>query len=157
MIYYAILHGHPQVEETEKKLKHKIRPYNAYLKAIGLDYLAVCPHKELHQFLIGLYGEYIIPVLRSPDLVTSKPGAQLEITKHLISNEMLACVWTGLRDRLSAVDSSFSMEHVKKDYADHFTTGDGIRFPLLLLPFLLRNLIAPEVSEGIMCYTRAYM
>ena len=46
-----------QVEVIEKKLEHKLTQYNAYLKAIGLDYLATCPREELHQFLIiGLYG-----------------------------------------------------------------------------------------------------
>ena len=72
------------------------------LKSYGLgqlDYLVACPHEVLHQFLIGLsglYGVYIIPsilyeynkVLRSPDLVASKSGAQ--VVAHLISNEMLS-------------------------------------------------------------------
>lgn len=156
-----------QVEATEKKLKHKLRPYNAFLKADGLDYPAACPREELHQFLIGLYGDYIIPstlyeyhkVLRSPDLVMSKPGAK--ITQNLVSNEMLAGVWARLRDRLSSVDSSDSMVHVTQDYAAHFydmyidkhtgkhLTGDRVRILLLLLPFLLRDLIAPEVSMAI--------
>ena len=96
-----------QVEEVEKKLKHKLRPYNAYLKALGLDCLAASPREELHQFLIRLHGDYIITpilyedkkVLCRPNLVTSKPGAQA--VTHLIR---LAGVWARLRDRLSAVD-----------------------------------------------------
>ena len=116
----------------------------------------------MHQFLIGLHGDYIIPstpdeynkVLRRPDLVTSKPGAQ--VVTHLISNEMLAWVWDRLRDRLSVV-------HVTEDYSAHFydmyinkhegkhLTGNRVRILLLLLSFLLRDLIAPEVSEGIFC------
>ena len=57
-------------------------------------------------------------VLCRPDLVTSRPGA--EIVTHMISNEMLAGVWARLRDRLSAVDSSFGMVHVTENYAAHF-------------------------------------
>ena len=80
----------------------------------------------MHQFLIRLHGDYIIPstlyeynkVLRRPDLVTSKVVAQ--VVTHLISNEMLAWVWARLLDRLSAIDSSFSMVHVTEDYAAHF-------------------------------------
>ena len=76
---------------------------------------------------------------------------------------MLAWVWARLRDRLSAVDSSLGMVHVTEDYAAHFydmyvnkhegkhLTGDRVRILLLLLPFLLRDLIAPEVSECIFC------
>ena len=60
---------------------------------------------------------------------------------------MLAGVWARLRDRQSAVDSSFSMVHVTKDYAANFydmyvdkhegkhLTGDRVRILLLLLPF----------------------
>ena len=140
---------------------------------IGLDYLAACPREELHQFLIGLYGDYIVlstlceshKVLRSPDSVTSKPDAQ--IVTPLISNERLAGVWVRLRDLLSAVDSSFGMVHVTEDYAAHVydmcvnkhegkhLTGDRVQIPLLLLPFLLRDLIAPEVSECI--YSMLYI
>lgn len=165
-----------QVEEVEKKLKHKLRPYNAFLKAKGLDYPAACPREELHQFLIGLYGDYIIPstlyeyhkVLRSPDLVTSRPGAA--ITQNLVSNDMLAGVWARLRDRLSSVDGSSSMVQVTQDYATHFydmyidkhsgkhLTGDRVRILLLLLPFLLRDLIAPEVNmRNITCYILWYI
>ena len=46
---------------TVKELKHKFRQYTTYLKAVGLDYPTACPRKELHQFLIELHGDYIIP------------------------------------------------------------------------------------------------
>ena len=46
--------------------------------------------------------------------------------------------------------------YVTKHELKHLT-GDRIRILLLLIPFLLRDLIAPEVSEGIMCYIRAYI
>jgi hypothetical protein len=44
-----------------------------------LNFLAAMPREELHQFLIGLYGEYIIPsafhsiqsVLRKPEFILS--------------------------------------------------------------------------------------
>ena len=44
-----------------KKLKHKLRPYNAYFKEKGFDHSGASPREELHQFLIGLYNDYIIP------------------------------------------------------------------------------------------------
>ena len=132
---------------------------------MDLDYSTACPREELHQFLIGLHCDCIIPstlyeynkVVCSPDLVTGKPGAQ--VVTHLISNHMLAGVWARLRDSLSAVDSSFSMVHVTEDYASHFydmyinkhegkhRTGDRVQILLLLLPFLLRDLVEPEVGD----------
>ena len=74
-----------QVEKMKRKLKHKLWPYNAYFKAKGLECPHACPLEELHPFLIGLYGDYVIPstlyeydkVLRRPDLVLSKPGSQI--------------------------------------------------------------------------------
>ena len=50
-----------QVEEMERRLKHKLRPYNAYFKEKGIDHSSASPREELHQFLIGLYNDYIIP------------------------------------------------------------------------------------------------
>ena len=124
-----------------------------------------CPREELHQFLIGLYGDYIIPatvfeierVLRDPALITSRPGAA--VTTYVISNDRLAAVWARLRDRLASVDSSSSMVQVTQDYAAHFydmyinkhegkhLTGDRVRILLLTIPFVLRDLIAPEVCS----------
>ena len=125
-----------------------------------------------HQFLIGLYGDYIIPstvyeierILRDPALITSRPGAK--VTTYVISNERLAAVWARLRDRLASVDSSTSKVQVTQDYAAHFydmyinkhegkhLTGDRVRILLLTLPFVLRDLIAPEVC---MQYTLIYI
>ena len=80
---------------------------------------------------------------------------------------MLAGVWARLRDRLSAVNSSFFMVPVTKDYAARFydmyvnrhegkhLIADRVRILLLLLPF--RDLMAPEVSECILCYVTAYI
>ena len=51
-----------QVDEAEKALKMKIRPIKAFLKCYKLELLSALPREELHQFLLGLYGEYIICV-----------------------------------------------------------------------------------------------
>ena len=138
---------------------------NAYYGARDFDFHQSCPREDLHQFLIGLYGDYVIPstlyeveqILRRPDLVLSKPGAKT--VRYLVSNEMMAGVWARLRDRLSALDSSSSMVEVTVDYAAHFydmyiekhkgnhLPGECLRILLLTLPFLLRDLIAPEVKS----------
>jgi hypothetical protein len=58
---------HIQVEELERLLKCKLpsRPRNAYLNATLLELFMVCPREELHQFLIGLYGDYIMSLRSS--------------------------------------------------------------------------------------------
>ena len=70
---------------------------------------------------------------------------------------MKAGVWARLRDRLSSLDSSSAMLEVTMDYATHFCdmyvekqkgkhlSGERVRILLLTLPFLLRDLISPEV------------
>ena len=125
---------------------------------MDFDYLSAVPREELHQFLIGVYGEYILPasfyrftqVLRAPELYLAQG-------RPLVTDAMLRGVWARLRDRLKEVQSSTSMVSVTNDYAGHFydmyinkhegkhLTGDRIRILLLSLPFLLRDLIAPEV------------
>ena len=143
----------------ERRIKHKLRPQNAFGMAKDLDLPASCPREELHQFLIGVYGEYVLPasvyrftqVLRAPELYLSP-------TKPVVSDEMLRGVWMRLRDRLISLDTHSSMVQVTPVYAAHFIdmyvdkhtgkhlTGDRIRILLLTLPFLLRDLIAPEVE-----------
>lgn len=123
-----------------------------------MDLPSACTREELHQFLIGLFGEYVLPsslylytqVLRAPELYLSPDSP-------LVSEAMLRRIWTRLRDRLSSLDSSSSMVEVSTAYATHFIdmyvdkhtgkhmTGDRVRILLLSLPFLLRDLIAPEV------------
>jgi hypothetical protein len=48
-----------QVEKLVRILKHKLRPDNAYFKAQGFDAILSAPKEELHQLLIGLYGEHL--------------------------------------------------------------------------------------------------
>jgi hypothetical protein len=77
--------------------------------------------------------------------------------QYIISKKMLRGVWKRLRDRLASVDSSTSTIEITNDYAAHFynmyinnhegkhMTGDRMKILLLSLPFLLRDLVAPEV------------
>ncbi len=48
-----------QVANAEAALKMKIRPVNAFFQCYNFAYLSGLPREELHQFLVGLYGEYI--------------------------------------------------------------------------------------------------
>ena len=93
-----------------------------------------------------------IQVLRGKELYLGQGD-----TRPLVTDQMLRAVWARLRDRLSSLDSPSSMVEVTTAYATHFTdmyvdkhtgkhmTGDRVRILLLTLPFLLRDLIAPEV------------
>jgi hypothetical protein len=123
----------------------------------------------LHQFLIGLYGEHVIPAsLHKYTQVLRAPNLYLGPTNPLVKDQMLRDVWARLRDRLKSLDSSFAMVEVSSAYATHFMdmyidqhtgkhmTGDRVRILLLSLPFLLRDLIAPEVEFLIVSgnYTR---
>jgi hypothetical protein len=151
-----------QVKAKERELKHKLRPDNAFLKATGLNLPAAYPREELHQFLLGLYGEYILPAtLHAYTQVLRDPALFKTPDSPLVTEAMLRAVWTRLRNRLSSLDASSTMVEVTPAYATHFIdmyvdkhtgkhmTGDRIRILLLSLPFLLRDLIAPEVSTRV--------
>ena len=66
-----------QVAKAKRTLKHKLRPDNAFFKALHFDIFKCVPKEELHQFLLGLFGDHIVPstiyeytmALRRPDLV----------------------------------------------------------------------------------------
>ena len=113
-----------------------------------------------NNFLLGLYGEHILPatlysytqVLRALELYTTPDSP-------LVPDAMPRGVWTRLRARLSSLDASSTMIEVTPAFATHFIdmyvdkhtgkhmTGEKVRILLLSLPFLLRDLIAPEVCD----------
>ena len=152
-----------QVDQLVRKLKHKLRPESAYFKAKEFESVLSAPKEELHQFLIGLYGDHLLPAtmyeiekaLRGPGTIRGydKNGAAM----YIISKKMLKQVWKRLRDCLASLDSSTSTIEITDDYAAHFydmyirqhdgkhMTGDRMKILLLNLLFLLRDLIEPEV------------
>ena len=91
-----------------------------------------------------------IQVLRRPDLVNSKG-------KPLVTNARLEAVWKRLSERLATVVADTSMITLSTAYATHFhdiyidgkenakMTGDRMKMLMLTLPFMVRDLIAPEV------------
>ncbi len=101
-----------QVDDAEKELGMKICPRNAFFSCFNFDFFAALPREELHQFLIGLYGEYFIPsafhsitsVLRKPEFILSTTDKGK--STYLVPNSMLEGVWIRLHDCLSSLDSS---------------------------------------------------
>ena len=115
-----------------------------------------------------MFGDHIVPAilyrytqeLLRPNLVNSKG-------KPLINNGRLKTVWTRLADRLSTVVSDTPMMTISPAYSAHFSdmyinckenaklTGDRMKMLMLSLPFMVRDLIAPEVfSSDIPRYPR---
>lgn len=114
---------------------------------------------------LGLFGDHIVPailyrytqVLRRSDLLNSKG-------KPLITKARLETVWTRLADRLSTVVADTSMITISPEYAGHFydlyingkenakLTGDRMKLLMLTLPFMVRDLIASEVSVICLIY-----
>jgi len=141
-----------QVKEAEHRLRHKLFPPNAWMKLTDFNVLTS-----------GLYGEHIIPaivhrytqVLQRPDLIWHDRNG---VAHPIMSNESVARVFRRLADRLQGVVADTSMMTISPEYAAHFLevyvkktenakfTGDRVRFLMLTLPFLVRDLIAPEVT-----------
>ena len=107
---------------------------------------------------LGLFGDHIVPavlhrytqVLRRSDLVSSKG-------KPLVTTARLEAVWKRLSDRFATVVADTSMITLSPEYAAHFhdifidgkehakMTGDRMKMLMLTLPFMVRDLIEPEV------------
>ena len=103
-------------------------------------------------------------VLRREDLINSKG-------KPLVTAARLEAVWKRLSDRFATVVADTSMITMSTDYAAHFhdiyidgkehakMTGDRMKMLMLTLPFMVRDLIAPEVStyQYISVHTNTYL
>ena len=91
-----------------------------------------------------------IQVMWWVDLVNSKG-------KPLVTTARLEAVWKRLADRLATMVSDTSMITLFTAYVSHFhdiyidgkenakMTGDRMKMLMLILPFMVRDLIAPEV------------
>ena len=115
---------------------------------------------------LGLFGDHIVQavlyrytqVLRRSDLLNSKG-------KPLVTTARLEAVWKRLAYRLSTVVADTSMITMSTAYAAHFhniyidgkenakMTGDRMKMLMLTLPFLVRDLIAPEVNVHTSSYS----
>ena len=113
---------------------------------------------------LGLFGDHIVPavlyrytqVLRREDLVNSKG-------KPLVTVARLEAVWKRLADRFATVVADTSMITLSPEYAAHFhdiyidgkehakMTGDRMKMLMLTLPFVVRDLITPEVHHILVC------
>ena len=141
---------------------------NSLIKMLcGQDFLRFALKEELHQLLIGLFGEHILPaikfeyqrVLHHVDLV-KKLREDGGVGEHACMDKMLRGVWLRLRDHLSSVELSLSMLQLTPEYAEHFYalyvdqhqgtkfTGDLIKMLLLTVPFFLCSLITPEAVSS---------
>jgi len=119
---------------------------------------------------LGLFGDHIVPAilyrytqeLRRPDLVDKKGNP-------LIKNARLKAVWIRLANRMATVVADTSMVTISPQYATHFydmyingkenakLTGDRMKILMLSLPFMVRDLIAPEVTWDILSYPVTFM
>ena len=113
----------------------------------------------VHHRYLGLFGDHIVPAvlyrytqeLLRPDLINSKG-------KPLVTPARLEAVWKRLADRFATVVADTSMITLSTDYAAHFhdiyidgkenakMTGDRMKMLMLTIPFMVRDLIAPEVK-----------
>ena len=137
-----------------------------YMSVVCLYMLYSCTYLSklaLDRYL-GLFGDHVVPavlyrytqVLRREDLVNSKG-------KPLLTTARLEAVWKRLADRFATVVADTSMITLSPEYAAHFhdiyidgkecakMTGDRMKMLMLTLPFVVRDLIAPEVCYEHVC------
>ena len=91
--------------------------------------------------------------MRRPDLINSKG-------KPLVTAARLGAVWKRLSERFKTVVADTSMITLSTDYSIHFhdlyidgkenakMTGDRMKMLMLTLPFMVRDLITPEVLHN---------
>ena len=140
--------------------------HNMYMSVACMYTLYTCMYLSklaLDRYL-GLFWDHVVPavlyrytqVLRREDLVNSKG-------KPLLTTARLEAVWKRLADRFATVVADTSMITLSPEYAAHFhdiyidgkecakMTGDRMKMLMLTLPFVVRDLIAPEVCYEHVC------
>jgi hypothetical protein len=159
----------PDANETEKKdfaKKWKINPNIpcAWLNSPDFELFLMLPKDELHQFLLGLFGDHIVPsilhllmsTLTRPDLQKfGRNGAKVPF----FSAAQLAGVAKRITHRLEHCRSDQTMLQISPKFTASFhelyvnkkpgvtLTGDRMRILQLTLLFFLRDIITPEVTD----------
>ena len=120
--------------------------------------------KLLFARYLSLFGDHIVPavlycytqVLLREDLVDTKG-------KPLVTVARLNAVWKRLADCFATVMTDTSMITLSPEYAAHFhdiyiddkecakMTGDSMKILMLTLPFMVCDLITPEVHHVLVC------
>ena len=152
----------PQIKEFEKTWKHQLVTPNGWQEMKGLELFLAFPKDELHQWLIGLFGDHILhaivykidQVLRNDDL---KRIARNKNIVPFFSEQQITAVFKRLTQRLESIRAERSLVTITNKFAGSFyqlyinknqkvrLTGDRIRMLQLTLPFLMRDLLKPEV------------
>jgi hypothetical protein len=156
-----------QVKETEHRLRHKLFPPNSWMKLMDFNILTSqlsLSEGRAASVVLGTvrgahhyrHGSPLLQVLQRPDLIWHDRNG---VAHPIMSNEAVARVFRRLADRLQAVVADTLVMTISPEYAAHFLevyvkrtenakfTGDRVRFLMLTLPCLVRDLIAPEVSR----------
>jgi hypothetical protein len=106
-------------------LQHKLRPENAFFQVHNFVYILSAPKEELHQFLIGLYDDHLLPTtMHEIEKVLWGPDAIKGFNKNkelicIVSKKRPRTVWKRPRHRLVSVDASTSTVKITNDYAAH--------------------------------------
>ncbi len=64
-----------QAGRIVQQLKHKLHPENAYFIPLEFNAILFAPKEELHQLLISLYGEHLLPARMYEIEVLSADGS----------------------------------------------------------------------------------
>jgi hypothetical protein len=146
-----------EIKILESSLKHPLLPDNAYMSLKDWNLFSGVPSCELHALTLGLF-EHIVKaifygyksVLRRPDLIDSDG-------KPLVGDLRVGLHTYRLEKRLQELDLDESVIHFQacqvtlfhKVYHDQDSgskmTGDQVKRLMLVLPFLIKDLITPEV------------
>ena len=155
----VIMPGYKRASEIlESEIRHPLLPDNAYFTVLpDFELLENCPPCELHFNAIGTWEQImkaisyaLTKLLRRSDLVTTDG-------KHLVSDAKLGLFRRRLEYRIKSLLGDETMLNLPPllieawttvfDHTDNGAkmTGDNNKIVMLLLPFLVRDLITPEV------------
>lgn len=151
--------SHRDIKHMESTLKHPLFPENAYV-CLGDDWnlFARVPSCELHALTLGLFEHIVRAIFYGYKSVLRRPDLVLPDGKPLIGDLRLSLHIHRLEKRLQNLDkdesivafSPFQVGLFHKVYQDKDSgakmTGDNVKRLMLQLPFLIRDLITPEVQ-----------
>jgi hypothetical protein len=147
-----------EIKDLESALKHPLFPDSAYMSLPDWNLFTGVPSCELHALTLGLFEHIVRAIFHGYEAVLRRSDLVHADGKPLVGDLRLKLHIHRLEHRLQELnpdESIFTFQPCQvtlfhKVYHDQDSgakmTGDNVKRLMLILPFLIRDLIKPEVN-----------
>jgi len=164
------------IKDLERTLKHPLYPDNAYFSLQHFNLFTAVPSCELHAMTLGFFQHLVSAIFYKYESVLRRPDLKDSSGNPLVGDGKLGLHVKRIQERLLRLDSNECIVPISSSFVTQFRkvffdkdssakmTGDENKQLMVLMPFMIRDLITPEVliyvkkySDKILHFSKSFM